>query len=153
MARIIPRCSGLAAQQKEAADDLANAQKTMIESIQEEYNTAQSHVAILQAALDKQKAEANDLAEKLVQYHILQHDAEANKQLYDGLLQKLKEATISVGLRSSNIRVVDPALGPDDTIAAAKSAKYPAGVSGRVGGRNRARDFPRISGQHREVAR
>jgi len=66
----------------------------------------------LQSSLDKQKAEANDLAEKLVQYHILQHDAEANKQLYDGLLQKLKEATISAGLRSSNIRVVDPALAP-----------------------------------------
>jgi succinoglycan biosynthesis transport protein ExoP len=107
-----PKVQRLAAQQKEAADNLANAQKTMIESVQEDYNTAQSHVAILQTALDKQKAEANDLAEKLVQYHILQHDAEANKQLYDGLLQKLKEATISVGLRSSNIRVVDPALVP-----------------------------------------
>src|SRR5262249_25342141 len=37
---------------------------------------------------------------------------EANKQLYDGLLQKLKEAGIQAGLRSSNIRVVDPALVP-----------------------------------------
>ena len=107
-----PKVQRLAQQQKEVADDLASAQKTMVESIQEEYNTAQNHVALLQAALDKQKAEANDLAEKLVQYHILQHDAEANKQLYDGLLQKLKEATISAGLRSSNIRVVDPALAP-----------------------------------------
>jgi capsular exopolysaccharide synthesis family protein len=52
------------------------------------------------------------LAEKLVQYHILEHDAESNKQLYDGLLQKLKEAGITAGLRSSNIRVVDPALVP-----------------------------------------
>jgi succinoglycan biosynthesis transport protein ExoP len=107
-----PKVQRLAAQQKDVAEDLANAQKTMVESIQEEYNTAQSRVAILQGSLDKQKAEANDLAEKLVQYHILQHDAEANKQLYDGLLQKLKEATISVGLQSSNIRVVDPALVP-----------------------------------------
>jgi polysaccharide biosynthesis transport protein len=107
-----PKVQRLAAQQKEVADDLANAQKTMVESIQEEYNTASNHVEILQASLDKQKAEANDLAEKLVQYHILEHDAEANKQLYDGLLQKLKEATISVGLRSSNIRIVDPALMP-----------------------------------------
>ena len=46
-----------------------------------------------------------------MQYHILEHDAEANKQLYDGLLQKLKEATISVGLRSSNIRVGRPGAG------------------------------------------
>lgn len=107
-----PKVQRLAAQQQQVDDDLANAQKTMVDSIQVEYNTARSHVDILQASLDKQKADANDLAEKLVQYHILQHDAEANKQLYDGLLQKLKEATISVGLRSSNIRVVDPALAP-----------------------------------------
>ena len=84
----------------------------MVESVEEEFNTARSHVELLQEALDKQKAEANDLAEKLVQYHILQHDAESNKQLYDGLLQKLKEAGITAGLRSSNIRVVDPALAP-----------------------------------------
>src|SRR5271155_2941269 len=107
-----PKVQRLAAQQQQVADDLASAQKTMVDSIQVEYNTARSHVDILQASLDKQKADANDLAEKLVQYHILQHDAEANKQVYDGLLQKLKEATISVGLRSSNIRVVDPALAP-----------------------------------------
>ena len=67
---------------------------------------------MLQEALDQQKAETNDQAEKLVQYHILQHDADSNKQLYDGLLQKLKEAGITAGLRSSNIRVVDPALAP-----------------------------------------
>ena len=32
-----------------------------------------------------------------MQYHILQHDADANKQLYDGLLQKLKEAELPPG--------------------------------------------------------
>jgi len=107
-----PKVVRLQSAQKEASDSLESAQKTMVESIQEEYTTAQNRYSLLQAALDKQKAEANDLSEKLVQYHILEHDAEANKQLYDGLLQKLKEATISAGLRSSNIRVVDPALAP-----------------------------------------
>jgi succinoglycan biosynthesis transport protein ExoP len=107
-----PKVLRLAAQRKEVAQNLANARKTMVESVETDYNTARSHVELLQEALDKQKAEANDLAEKLVQYHILQHDAESNKQLYDGLLQKLKEAGITAGLRSSNIRVVDPALAP-----------------------------------------
>jgi len=107
-----PKVQRMAAQQKELDDDLAKQRKVMVETIQTEYETARTHVAILQDALDKQKAQANDLAEKLVQYHILQHDAEANKQLYDGLLQRLKEAGISAGLRSSNIRVVDPALAP-----------------------------------------
>jgi capsular exopolysaccharide synthesis family protein len=107
-----PKVLRLAAQQKEVDADLANARKTMVESVEEDYNTARGHLALLQEALDKQKADANDLAEKLVQYNILQHDADSNKQLYDGLLQKLKEAGITAGLRSSNIRVVDPALVP-----------------------------------------
>jgi polysaccharide biosynthesis transport protein len=132
-----PKVQRLAVQQKEAADDLANAQKTLVQSIEEEYNTAQNHVTILQAALDKQKADANDLAEKLVQYHILEHDAEANKQLYDGLLQKLKEATISVGLRSSNIRVVDPALVPTTPSRPQKSRNillaFLVGIVGGIG--------------------
>jgi succinoglycan biosynthesis transport protein ExoP len=107
-----PKVLRLAAQEKEVDDNLANARKVMVASVGIEFDTAKSRVELLQEALDKQKAEANDLAEKLVQYHILQHDAESNKQLYDGLLQKLKEAGITAGLRSSNIRVVDPALVP-----------------------------------------
>jgi capsular exopolysaccharide synthesis family protein len=107
-----PKVLRLAAQQKEVEDNLAEARKTTVASVGIDFDTSKSHVELLQEALDKQKAEANDLAEKLVQYHILQHDAESNKQLYDGLLQKLKEAGITAGLRSSNIRVVDPALVP-----------------------------------------
>ena len=107
-----PKVQRLVEQRKEVEEDLANARRTLVESIRQDYTTARSRVQLLQEALDKQKAEANDLAEKLVQYHILQHDAESNKQLYDGLLQKLKEASITAGLRSSNIRVVDPALAP-----------------------------------------
>ena len=107
-----PKVQRLTVQQKQIDEDLANARKTVVDGIEEDYNTARSHVEILQEALDKQKAQANDMAEKLVQYHVLQHDAESNKQLYDGLLQKLKEAGITAGLRSSNIRVVDPALVP-----------------------------------------
>jgi succinoglycan biosynthesis transport protein ExoP len=107
-----PKVLRLAEQQKQVDEDLAQARKLMVDTITEDYNTARSHVQILQGALDKQKTEANDLAEKLVQYHILQHDAESNKQLYDGLLQKLKEATLTAGLRSSNLHIVDPALVP-----------------------------------------
>ena len=107
-----PKVQRLKDQQAQVDADLAKARQVIVDGIREDYNTAQSHVEILQEALDKQKAEANDMAEKLVQYNILEHDAEANKQLYDGLLQKLKEASITAGLRSSNIRIVDPALVP-----------------------------------------
>ena len=107
-----PKVKRIAEQKKEVEEELARAQKIMVGSIEEDYNTARQHLELLQEALDRQKTESNELAEKLVQYHILEHDAESNKQLYDSLLQKLKEAGITAGLRSSNIRVVDPALVP-----------------------------------------
>jgi succinoglycan biosynthesis transport protein ExoP len=130
-----PKVLRLASKQKEVEDDLNRARSTLVESIQQEYATAGSHVELLQEALDRQKREANDQAEKLVQYHILQHDAESNKQLYDGLLQKLKEAGISAGLRSSNIRVVDPALAPASASRPQKSRNILlAFLMGLVGG-------------------
>jgi polysaccharide biosynthesis transport protein len=130
-----PKVQRLAAQQKEVDGDLTNARKTMVESIEEGYNTSRQRVALLQQALEEQKAQANDLSEKLVEYHILQHDAEANKQLYDGLLQKLKEAEITAGLRSSNIRVVDPALAPTSPARPQKTRNILLGILvGLVGG-------------------
>lgn len=107
-----PAVQRIAAQQREVEQNLVDARKAAVESIKEDYETARDHVVILQQALDKQKADADAMAEKLVNYQMLQHDADANKQLYDGLLQKLKEADIAAGLRSSNIRIVDPALTP-----------------------------------------
>lgn len=107
-----PTVQRLAVEQREVEENLATARKAAIESIKEDYDTARDHVGILEAALDAQKGEANEMAEKLINYRMLEHDAEANRQLYDGLLQKLKEADLAAGLRSSNIRIVDPALTP-----------------------------------------
>jgi len=107
-----PRVQRLQAQKKDIESALEREKHNVVSRIDGEYKTARDRVALMQDALDKQKAEDNSMSEKLVQYNILKHDAESNKQLYDGLLQKLKEAGITAGLRSSNIRVVDPAMIP-----------------------------------------
>src|SRR5271154_2155496 len=134
-----PKVRRLADQKKEADEGMARALKTMVSSIEEDYKTARQHLELLQEALDRQKLEANDLAEKLVQYHILEHDAESYKTLYDGLLQKLKEAGITAGLRSSNIRVVDPALVPTSPSRPQKARNILLGfLVGLVGGIGRA---------------
>src|SRR5208282_5202999 len=55
--------------------------------------------------------------------------------LYEGLLTKLKEAGISAGLRSSNIRVVDPAMIPSSPSRPAKARNVAlAFLVGLVGG-------------------
>ncbi len=114
----------LEAQIKDLDQLVSNEKKNIGNQIEAEYRGSRQRELLLQQALDQQKTEASAMADKMVQYNILKRDAEANKQLYDGLLQKLKEAGISAGLRSSNIRVVDPALIPTGAVAAAKVAQH-----------------------------
>jgi polysaccharide biosynthesis transport protein len=109
--------------------------KNIVNQIEAEYRGARQRELLLQQALDEQKTETASMADRMVQYNILVRDAEANKQLYDGLLQKLKEAGISAGLRSSNIRVVDPALIPGGPSKPQKSRNITLAVLvGLVGG-------------------
>ena len=107
-----PKVVRLEAQLQEIEGLIASEKKSIGNQIQAEYRGSRQRELLLQRALDQQKNEAASMADKMVQYNILKREAEANKQLYDGLLQKLKEAGITAGLRSSNIRVVDPALMP-----------------------------------------
>ena len=71
------------------------------------YQVARKHHQLLAEALEQQKELANQLNEDSIQYNILAREVESNKQLYEGLLQRLKEAGVSAGLKSSNIQVVD----------------------------------------------
>ena len=80
--------------------------------IHNEYLTALQRESMVRAELEQQKHEANQLAQNAIEFNILKRDVEANRQLYEGLLQKMKEASIEVGLRSSNVRVVDSARVP-----------------------------------------
>lgn len=58
-------------------------------------------------ALESQKRLADRLNENLIQYKILKREVDTNKELYEGLLQRMKEAGVSAGLKSNNIRVID----------------------------------------------
>jgi succinoglycan biosynthesis transport protein ExoP len=107
-----PKVLRIQAQLKDL-DDLIQREKLNIgNQVEADYRGARQRELLLKQALDEQRSEVNQTAEKLVQYEILKREADTNKQLYDGMLQKLKEAGISAGLRSSNIRIVDPALIP-----------------------------------------
>lgn len=80
--------------------------------VQNEYYTAVKREQMLTAALNDQTAVANQLNENAIEYRILKQEADSNRQLYDGLVEKLKEASLAAGLHSSNIRIVDKARVP-----------------------------------------
>jgi polysaccharide biosynthesis transport protein len=79
---------------------------------QKNYLAALEREKLIRASLENQKIEENRLNESGIEYSLLKRDVESNRQLYEGLLQKLKEAGVMTGLRSSNLRIVDPASPP-----------------------------------------
>jgi polysaccharide biosynthesis transport protein len=130
-----PKVQRFQAQLKEFDALIENEKKNVVNRMESDYRAARQRETLLVQALDKQKAEANQLSERLVQYNILKREAEAKKTLYEGLLTKLNEAGISVGLRSSNIRIVDPAMIPTAPSRPAKSRNVAlAFLVGLIGG-------------------
>ncbi len=80
--------------------------------IQHDYESALKREALLRRAFEDQKKKAMEMKEKAIQYNILKREADTNRELYKGLLQRMKEAGISAGITASNIQVVDQAEVP-----------------------------------------
>ncbi len=130
-----PKVQRLQAQLKEFDQTIEKEKQKILDVLESAYHEAQQREALLTNALDQQKSETNQMAGKLVEYNILKREAEANKTLYEGLMTKLKETAISAGLRSSNIRVVDPAMVPSTPARPAKTRNVAlAFLVGLVGG-------------------
>jgi succinoglycan biosynthesis transport protein ExoP len=130
-----PKVQRLQAQMKEVDDQIARESKGIILQLESDYREAKQREELIRQALELQKAETNNMAEKMVQYNILKRESEADKSLYEGLLTKLKEAGISEGLKSSNLRVVDPAMIPAYPARPAKARNIAlAFLVGLVGG-------------------
>ena len=78
----------------------------------EDYETAQRREQMLTAAYTEQAKTASDMAGKTIQYENLQHELDTNRELYDALLLRIKQAGLAAAMRSSNVVVVDRAKPP-----------------------------------------
>jgi capsular exopolysaccharide synthesis family protein len=107
-----PKAIALKKQIDAMQESLDRQKKALAENIVDDYRSALANEKFLAQALDEQKKEVNDIAEKSIQYNILKREVDANKQLYEGLLTRMKEATVSAGLTASNVRIVDTAQVP-----------------------------------------
>lgn len=130
-----PKVLRLKGQLKETDDNIEKEKQKVLDVLESDYREARQRETLLAQALDQAKAEANQMAEKMVEYNILKREAEANKALYEGLMTKMKETAITAGLRSSNIRIVDPAMVPTTPARPAKAKNILlAFLVGLVGG-------------------
>ena len=97
----------------ELSDEIANVESQIneqqaqaITAAGQDYQFAQNSFNSLSAAMSAQK----ELIDRsTVEYSILKREAETNQRLYEGLLQRFKEAGIVAGLPPTNIHIVEEA--------------------------------------------
>jgi exopolysaccharide transport family protein len=107
-----PKVAQLNSQLKEIERQLQSETNKAVDRLKGQYLAALQRENMLRDSFEKQKQEANKLNESAIEYSILKHDLDSNRTLYEGLLEKLKEAGVTAGLHSNNFRIIDAARVP-----------------------------------------
>ena len=81
----------------------------IVARIGNEYRESARKEQLLSFEYKNQTAEVSGQGEKAIQYNILKREVDSNRQLYDAMLQQMKQSSIASAMRASNVRVVDPA--------------------------------------------
>jgi capsular exopolysaccharide synthesis family protein len=107
-----PKLAQLNSQLKEVDAQIQSEMRKVAARLRGDYLAAVQRESMLHTALEQQKQQANKLNESAIEYSLLKRDVDANRTLSEGLLEKLKEAGVTAGLRSNNFRIVDAARVP-----------------------------------------
>ncbi|KPK35583.1 MAG: hypothetical protein AMK70_05015 [Nitrospira bacterium SG8_35_1] len=81
----------------------------IIDSLRNEFEVAQAREASLKAALERQKQESLELNKKAIEYSVLKREAEGARELYDLLIRRFKETSVTEEIDAGNIRIIDRA--------------------------------------------
>ena len=107
-----PKTERLQSQVDEIQSLIEKERGRIVERMRNDYTAALGRERLLAAAVAKEKVEVGVINQLLIEHSLLKRESDTNQQLYDNLLQRLKDATVSAGLRATNIHVIDPAKPP-----------------------------------------
>ena len=107
-----PQILAFKAQINTLQQEIRTEEDRVIIQARENFQAARTNEQETRSALEDEKAAAFKLRDDLVQYTIRQREYETNRQLYDGLLQRLRTAAVEAGLESTEIEIVDNAVPP-----------------------------------------
>ncbi len=93
----------------------------IIKAIESDYRAALRREEYLKKLFEKTKKELLDFQNKMVQYQILKREVDTNRQLYNNMLQRLKEVGVSATMTATNIQIIDRAEYPEAPFKPKKS--------------------------------
>ncbi len=86
--------------------------KRAVEKVHSDYLAAVDRERLLTDALAKENEQVSALNQRMIDHNILRREFDINQQLYQTLLQRLKDATLSATLQAPNVHVIDQATPP-----------------------------------------
>ena len=107
-----PKVKRLESQITSMESELNKEYAKILTRVKNEYEAAARREKLLLAYYTTQARMVSDQAGKAIHYSILKREVDSNRQLYEAMLQKVKEAAITAAIGASNFRVVDPAMPP-----------------------------------------
>lgn len=107
-----PAVQQLRARMKVIDGQLNQAAQNMRSAARADFEAALAAETRLQAQVDALKTATLAEQDRSVQYNLLAREADTNRALYDGLLQRYKELNASAGISTSNIAIIDRADAP-----------------------------------------
>ncbi|MBR0552098.1 GumC family protein [Stakelama marina] len=107
-----PTVIQLKAQLAEINNQINSIATSIKQSIKQQYEAARDLETSLNRQVNQLKGETLTEQDRSVRYNILAREADTNRTLYEGLLQRFKEVSAAAGITASNISVVDEANAP-----------------------------------------
>jgi succinoglycan biosynthesis transport protein ExoP len=107
-----PKVQRVQAQIDELKSAIQRERSNVIHRVGNEYSAALRRETLLSKAREAQAKVVADQSEKAIHYDTLKRDVDSNRHLYEVMLQRVKEASLSAAMRDSNVMVVDRARPP-----------------------------------------
>lgn len=108
-----PKYIQVASQLAEWKNNLTNAVLNVPATIRSLYESAKSSESALETALREQEAAALELNKRSLVYNKLAREVDSDRALYESVLNRIKETTLTKEIKPSKIRVVQEAQVPE----------------------------------------
>ena len=95
--------------------------KRIVSSLRNEYRMAVAKEDSLKKSFEEQKGESLNMNKKAIQYGVLYRQAESSKHMYELLIKRFKETSLTEEMKTGNIRVIDRAEIPNTPVSPNKS--------------------------------
>jgi capsular exopolysaccharide synthesis family protein len=109
-----PTVVRLQSQLKIADDQLKQAATEARDAVRTDYLAAKTATEQLQAQVHALETATLEEQDRSVRYNTLAREADTNRSIYDGLLQRFRELNASAGITASNVSVIDEAQPPTE---------------------------------------